>query len=157
MQKYDKDYTIKFNNIQEEILYFISHRFAKGKKLHELLALKLLLKNTSHLLTDIEYILTTKYNQKLTKQIKNSLIRNLTNLFTISNEQSKFSNCIFIKKSNNDYIISDIFKSALQYEKFYLQINEILDFALERYQKYYHNKYKDTNLVLYQKYTYEEV
>lgn len=40
---------------------------------------------------------------------------------------------IFIKKSNNDYIISDIFKSALQYEKFYLQINEILDFALERY------------------------
>lgn len=99
LQKYDKDYTIKFNNIQEEILYFISHRFAKGKKLHELLALKLLLKNTSHLLTDIEYILTTKYNQKLTKQIKNSLIRNLTNLFTISNEQSKFSNCIFTKKA----------------------------------------------------------
>lgn len=42
-------------------------------------------------------------------------------------------------------------------EKFYFQINEILDFALERYQKYYQNKYKNTNLVLYQKYTYEEV
>ena len=36
-------------------------------------------------------------------------------------------------------------------------LNEILDFALERYQKYYQNKYKNTNLVLYQKYTYEEV
>lgn len=157
LQKYDKDYTIRFNTIQEEILYFISYRFAKGKRIHELLALKLLLKNTSHLLVDIEHILTTKYHQKLTEQIKTSLIRNLINLFTISNEQAKFSNCIFIKENNNDYIISDIFKSALQDEKFYFQINEILDFALERYQKYYQNKYKNTNLVLYQKYTYEEV
>lgn len=157
LQKYDKDYTIRFNTIQEEILYFISYRFAKGKRIHELIALKLLLKNTPHLLIDIEQILTTKYHQELTEQIKVSLIRNLTNLFTISNEQAKFSNCIFIKESDNDYIISDIFKSVLQDEKFYFQINEILDFALERYQKYYQNRYKDTNLVLYQKYTYEEV
>lgn len=157
LQKYDKDYTIRFNTIQEEILYFISYRFAKGKRIHELIALKLLLKNTSHLLMDIEQILTTKYHQELTEQIKVSLIRNLTNLFTISNEQAKFSNCIFIKESDNDYIISDIFKSVLQDEKFYFQINEILDFALERYQKYYQHKYKNTNLVLYQKYTYEEV
>lgn len=157
LQKYDKDYTIRFNTIQEEILYFISYRFAKGKRIHELLALKLLLKNTSHLLVDIEHILTTKYHQKLTEQIKTSLIRNLINLFTISNEQAKFSNCIFIKENNNDYIISDIFKSVLQDKNFYFQINEILDFALERYQKYYQNKYKNTNLVLYQKYTYEEV
>ena len=157
LQKYDRDYTIRFNTIKEEILYFISYRFAKGKRIHELIALKLLLKNTSHLLTDIEQILTTKYHQEFTEQIKVSLIRNLTNLFTISNEQAKFSNCIFIKENDNDYIISDIFKSALQDEKFYFQINEILDFALERYQKYYQNKYKDTNLVLYQKYTYEEV
>lgn len=157
LQKYDKDYTIRFNTIQEEILYFISYRFAKGKRIHELLALKLLLKNTSHLLMDIEQILTTKYHQEFTEQIKVSLIRNLTNLFTISNEQAKFSNCIFIKENDNDYIISDIFKSALQDEKFYFQINEILNFALERYQKYYQNKYKNTNLVLYQKYTYEEV
>ena len=157
LQKYDKDYTIRFNTIQEEILYFISYRFAKGKRIHELLALKLLLKNTSYLLMDINHILTTKYHQNLTEQIKISLIRNLTNLFTISNEQAKFSNCIFIKESDNDYIISDIFKSVLQDEKFYFQINEILDFALKRYQKYYQNKYKNTNLVLYQKYTYEEV
>lgn len=157
LQKYDKDYTIRFNTIQEEILYFISYRFAKGKRIHELLALKLLLKNTSHLLMDIKQILTTKYHQELTEQIKVSLIRNLTNLFTISNEQAKFSNCIFIKKSDNDYIINDIFKSVLQDEKFYFQINEILDFALKRYQKYYQHKYKNTNLVLYQKYTYEEV
>lgn len=157
LQKYDKDYTIRFNTIQEEILYFISYRFAKGKRIHELIALKLLLKNTPHLLMDIKQILTTKYHQELTEQIKVSLIRNLTNLFTISNEQAKFSNCIFIKESDNDYIISDIFKSVLQDEKFYFQINEILDFALKRYQKYYQHKYKNTNLVLYQKYTYEEV
>lgn len=157
LQKYDRDYTIRFNTIQEEILYFISYRFAKGKRIHELIALKLLLKNTSHLLMDIKQILTTKYHQELTEQIKVSLIRNLTNLFTISNEQAKFSNCIFIKESDNDYIISDIFKSVLQDEKFYFQINEILDFALKRYQKYYQHKYKNTNLVLYQKYTYEEV
>lgn len=157
LQKYDRDYTIRFTKIQEEILYFISYRFAKGKRIHELIALKLLLKNTSHLLMDTTHILTTKYHQEFTEQIKVSLIRNLTNLFTISNEQAKFSNCIFIKENNNDYIISDIFKSVLQDKNFYFQINEILDFALERYQKYYQHKYKNTNLVLYQKYTYEEV
>ena len=48
---------------------------------------------------DIEQVLTTKYHQEFTEQIKVSLIHNLTNLFTISNEQAKFSNCISTKKA----------------------------------------------------------
>ena len=161
LQKYDKDYPIRFNPIQEEMLYFICSRFAKGKRLYEILALKLLINNTTPLLKSLKSILKHEYKQELSSQQENSLIHNLTNQFTISNEQAKFVHCVFIQptinNTDNDYVISNQFTLALQDNQFKLHLLDILSFALNRYQKYYTNNYPNTNLVLYQKYTYEEV
>ncbi len=160
LQKYDADYTIQFNPIQEEILSFICSRFAKGKRLFEILALKLLINNTTSLLKTLKSILKNEYKQELSLQQENSLIRNLTNQFTISNEQAKFSHCIFIEHNNNnntDYVISKSFSLALQNIHFKTHLLDVLNFALTRYQKYYTPNYPNTDLVLYQKYTYEEV
>lgn len=136
------------------MLYFICSRFAKGKRLYEILALKLLINNTTPLLKSLKSILKHEYKQELSSQQENSLIHNLTNQFTISNEQAKFVHCVFIQptinNTDNDYVISKQFALALQDNQFKMHLLDILSFALNRYQKYYTNNYPNTNLVLYQ-------
>lgn len=155
LKKYDKDYHISYNTAQEEILHYISTRFAKGKRILEILALRLLINNTQHLLID----LNTQYfsNNPLNKVQQKSLINNLTNQFTISNEQAKFANCVFIQQKNDDYIIAENFAKLLEEPTFKQSILELCDLATIQYNKNYSSTYKNTDLTLYQKYTYEEV
>ena len=155
LKKYDKDYPISFNTAQEEILHYISTRFAKGKRILEILALRLLLDNTQHLLIDLnaQYFSDNPLNALQQK----SLINNLTNQFTISNEQVKFANCVFIQKANDDYVISKNFAELLHDQHFKQSILELCDLATTQYTKNYLSTYKNTDLTLYQKYTYEEV
>lgn len=157
LKKYEPDYLVSFSTIQEEILYFICYRFAKGKRLLEILALKLLLQGSNKLIQDLTTLYIKKYQKHLSPITIKSLIRNLTNQFTISNEQAKFANCVFIEKQQDDYTINNHFADILKDNIFKTQIIEIIDFALTRYNQYYTNQYKDTDLVLYRKYTYEEV
>ena len=44
----------------------------------------------------------------------------------------------------------------LQNEDFTAILEELIDFGISRYKKNYSNSYKNTDLVLYQKYTYED-
>lgn len=149
LQKYEPAYTVSLSPIQIEMLLFICHRFAKGKRSYELLILKQLLTNPHNSLSSLL--------ANLSPLTKLSIIRNLTNQFTISNEQPKYANCIFIQEINEQYTISNLFATALKSTQFKQILTELIDFALARYQKYYLQTYKKTNLVLYQKYTYEEV
>ena len=157
LQKYDKDYTIKLSPAQEEILSFICHRFAKGKRIFEILALQILLDNPINLLKQMQISLEKIYHHSLTDFEKISIINNLTNEFTISNERAKYANCIFIKSLADDFTIDDNFSKILQTENFARILQEILSFAQAQYEKHYINHYRETNFVLYQKYTYEEV
>ena len=157
LQKYDKDYTIKLSPAQEEILSFICHRFAKGKRIFEILALQILLDNPINLLKQMQISLEKIYHHSLTDFEKISIINNLTNKFTISNERAKYANCIFIKPLADDFTIDDNFSKMLQTENFARILQEILSFAQAQYEKHYINHYRETNFVLYQKYTYEEV
>ena len=43
----------------------------------------------------------------------------------------------------------------LENSDFYTMVQELIDFGIDRYRKNYQQRYQDTNLVLYQKYTYE--
>ena len=157
LQKYDKDYTIRLSPAQEEILSFICHRFAKGKRIFEILALQILLDNPINLLKQMQISLEKIYHHSLTDFEKISIINNLTNEFTISNERAKYANCIFIKPLGDDFTIDDNFSKILQTENFARILQEILSFAQAQYEKHYINHYRETNFVLYQKYTYEEV
>ena len=82
LQKYDKDYTIRLSPAQEEILSFICHRFAKGKRIFEILALQILLDNPINLLKQMQISLEKIYHHSLTDFEKISIINNLTNFCT---------------------------------------------------------------------------
>lgn len=157
LQKYDKDYAVKLSPEQTQILSFICHRFAKGKRIWEILALQILLNNPNNLLKQLQITLQEKYHHTLSKIEKISLINNLTNAFTISNERTKYKYCVFIKALADDFTIDDNFAQTLQNPEFVQQLQEVLSFAHDQYRQYYASHYHETNFVLYQKYTYEEV
>ena len=52
--------------------------------------------------------------------------------------------------------MSDSFSKMLKNKDFYNMIKELVEFGKYRYQRDYSNRYLDTDLVLYQKYTYED-
>ena len=157
LQKYDKDYKIKLSSEQEDVLAFICRRFGKGKRIFEILVLQILLNEPVDIFKRLQIILREKYCRSLTKIEKISIINNLTNEFTISNEKSKYANCVFIKPSADDFIISDKFSQMVNSAEFKQILQEILSFAHKQYTKYYADCYRETNFVLYRKYTYEEV
>lgn len=45
----------------------------------------------------------------------------------------------------------------LQNNDFRNILSELIEFGISRYNKYYSEKYQDTQFVIYQKYTYEDV
>ena len=99
-----------------------------------------------------------KYGMALTEKEEESVIRNLTNEFPREEERKNYTSCIFIEKNNDgDYQISKNFEKLLKNEIFADMVNELLDYGISRYFENYSDRYKNTNLQLYQKYTYEDV
>ena len=68
-----------------------------------------------------------------------------------------YTQCVFIEKEEEDYGISKSFEAMLQNPDFYQVLKEVVNFGIARYQKNYSGHYQDTELVLYEKYTYEDV
>ena len=68
------------------------------------------------------------------------------------------------KKTYQDAVIIDenwqtsaTFKQLLNHDEFKLQVLEVIDYSIDQYKKEYSHRYKDTDLCLYKKYTYEDV
>jgi len=158
LKKYDRDYTIKLNSNQEEMLEFISQKIAKGKRIHELQVLKRLLHYQKGIMKIVANDLLNEYGKSLTKTAENNIASVLTNHF-ITNDvgKRKFSNSVFLEKDGEDYKVSNAFWNAIQDEVFYDLINDLIDYGIRRHQNMYGDNYKITNFVLYQKYTYEDV
>ncbi len=62
----------------------------------------------------------------------------------------------FLEKEGSDYSMSQSFGEMLQNEDFYNILEELIDFGISRYKENFSMRYQDTDLVLYQKYTYED-
>ena len=81
----------------------------------------------------------------------------MTNEFPSGSGKKTYSDCVFIEKIDGDYSISNEFKNMLENPDFLHIVEELIEFGIARYQSGYCNTYADTDLVLYQKYTYEDV
>lgn len=60
-----------------------------------------------------------------------------------------------MEKEEGDYCISKSFEEMLRNPGFYSILEELIDFGISRYKENYSRRYQNTDLVLYQKYTYE--
>ena len=154
LSKYEKDYSIKFNPIQEQYLAYISTKLASGKRVHELEAIKVCIENQSNIITSLKNELSKQFNIKFKDVNYLSIINQLKQEFATGGAKATFKDAIFIDNNLNTH---PQLITLLKDKNFKTQLLEIINFGINRYKQNYNNTYKNTDLCLYQKYTYEDV
>lgn len=86
-----------------------------------------------------------------------NIVNVMTNKFAAGGSKQTYSQCVFIEKTGSDYRPAKTFLQMLANDEFYNALKELVEFGISRYERDYKNAYDQTDFVLYQKYTYEEV
>lgn len=154
--KYEKEYTIRLSEDEEKAIEFISKKLASGKRIHELELLKRTLQYHHGIIGRLQKHLSEKYHCEMDEYCTENVINMMTNEFPTSAAKKTYAQCVFLKKEQDDYGISDVYGKMLQNPEFCAILEELVDFGISRYKVNYSYHYQDTNLVLYQKYTYED-
>ncbi len=159
LKKYEKEYSVRLDEDEEQVLAFISKKLAFGKRSEELMILRDILGNSAfHFRVESYAADLSQSGIAETEETIGSAIRNLTNCFAKESDQKKLSVCVFLEKTEDGaYKAAAGFLRMLQNEPFRDMVNETVNFGLQEYRKNYSRRYKDTNFQLYRKYTYEEV
>ncbi len=159
--KYEKDYTVRLTEDEATVIEFISKKLANGKRIQELQLLRRLLAYArgisriglfKGLSDDLE-----RYEKTLSKEQKENITNVMTNEFPAGSGKKTYEQCIFIEEAEGDYKPSASILDMLENRDFYHMVEELVEFGIGRYERDYSRSYKNTDLVLYQKYTYEDV
>lgn len=161
LKKYEKDYTIRLADNEEKIIEFVSKKLANGKRIQELQMLKRILAYVrgfarQGLFAGLSEDLKS-YGKSVSQNQMKNLVNVMTNEFPAGAGKKTYSQCVFIEEEENDYKPTKTFLQLLKSDDFYAVLKELVEFGISRYERDYQNSYDQTDLVLYQKYTYEDV
>jgi len=154
--KYEKEYTIRLSEEEEQVIEFVSKKLSNGKRIHELELLKVMLRYKDGLIVQLNERLVNKYNRAMDDNCVENVINVMTNEFVTSAAKKTYAKCVFLEKEGADYKRSKSFDRMLENPNFYAILNEVVEFGISRYNMNYSDKYQNTDFVLYQKYTYED-
>lgn len=160
LTKYEKEYLYadSLTEDEEEMLIFVSQRIANGKRADELLLLKRLLQYESDISNSFKADLNNVYGIESDSRRVRNVVNVLTNNFLPSkNQKKRFSRSIFVQEASGELLPSKQLVRAKSSEIFNKLMNELLEYGILRYEKYYSNRYKNTDFVLYQKYTKSDI
>ena len=115
-----------------------------------------MLKYHHGLLNILQQALEKKYHRAMTENCAENVVNIMTNEFPTSAAKKTYASCVFLEKEGKDYRVSKNFEKMLGNREFYEILEEVVEFGIARYQMNYSKTYQDTDLVLYQKYTYED-
>lgn len=155
--KYEKEYAIRLNTIEEKFIEFVSKKLATGKRVHELELLKRMLTYNHGLMNYLKHKLKEDYNIKADEKTVKNIVNVMTNEFPTGTGKCTYKDCIFIEPDGKDYMVSNKFSKCLSNPNFYHILKELVEFGIMRNKKNYSTLYKDTSFKLYQKYNYEDV
>lgn len=119
--------------------------------------LKRSLKYHHGLLGLLQESLSENYQQSMDENCAENIINMMTNHFPTNAAQKTYANCVFLEKEEDDYAVSKTFEAMLQNPDFYhifRGISRLWYFAVPCKLLQSLSEYR---LVLYQKYTYEDV
>lgn len=153
LKKYEKEYTERFNDLQCKMLTYVSGRFASGKRALEAVALEQLIADGHLSFNRLNAVLEKITEEPLKKKTRKTLINELSGQFLTGS--NKTADIAFMNAKTGQ--ITPQFASCLKQDGFKKEMLEVLDFAILRYQTDYKDTYKNTDLCLYKKYTYEDV
>lgn len=159
--KYEKEYKIRLTADEDKVVEFVSKKLANGKRIQELKMLKRILSYSRGmarigLFKGLSEDMAA-YGKKVTDDQKDNIANVMTNEFPAGSGKKTYEQCVFIEKDGTDYQPTTSFMEMLKNNDFYQIIDELLDFGISRYERDYSKGYENTDLVLYQKYTYEDV
>ena len=159
--KYEKEYPVRLSEDEEKIIEFVSKKLASGKRIQELQLLRRILTyrhgvSRLSLFAGLSQDLV-EYGKTIDKNQKENIVNVMTNAFPAGSGKKTYENCVFIEQDESDYRPTKSFAAMLENDDFYNILNELIDFGISRYKRDYKDSYRDTDFVLYQKYTYEDV
>ena len=155
--KYEPEYKVRLSSEQEEVVEFLSKKIASGKRIHEIELLSILLKEKTGIIEKLRNKLHVDYQIDLSDMMMQNVVNVMTNEFPSGSGKSTYKTCVFLESSENDYKCSSRFDKMLGDKDFFHIVSELVEFAKYRYERDYSERYKNTDFVLYQKYTYEDV
>ena len=158
LEKYEKDYRIRLSPDEAKVVEFVSKKIANGKRVYELLLMKRLLnKSYVDLIVGLSDMMKSKYDRDFPQKYKPNLINMLTNEFPSGSGKKTYENCVFIEEDQKgEFRATESMMTMLKNADFCDILRELVDFGIHRYETKYSSVYQDTDLVLYQKYTYED-
>ena len=159
--KYEKEYKVRLSEDEEKVIEFVSKKLANGKRIQELQLLKRMLAY-AHGLSKLGLFAglsvdMKEYGKEISQDQKENIVNVMTNEFPAGASKKTYSQCVFIEKEGADYKPTKAFLELLSNDEFYNVLKELVDFGISRYERDYRQTYDQTDLVLYQKYTYEDV
>ena len=157
LKKYEPEYKIRLSEKEEKTIEFISKKIANGKRIQELELLDRMLFYRDGLIGKLRNTLSEKYGLSLNTITEQSIVNVFTNEFPSGSGKKKYSECILLEEKAGDYCISESFTHMLNNSDFHNMVKELVEFGKYRYDRDYSCKYQNTDFVLYQKYTYEDV
>ena len=160
--KYEKEYEIRLAPEEEKVIEFVSKKLASGKRIQELRLLKRMLAYAHRMMlfAGLKEELSMDYGIQMSEEQKENIVNIMTNEFPAGASKKTYAECVFIEKDEEtslDYKVSKSFDRMLANKQFYEILQELVEFGICRYERDFSNTYKGTDLVLYQKYTYEDV
>ncbi len=159
VRKVDKEYKVVFSDYEETILEFISNIIMNGKRIHELLMLKMLIENGEFSMDEVRKALND-YGEKFREVDYVSAYHVITKDFINSpSEKKRYCDIEFINTS--EAYAAQIRRVSSFYEKlrndqFQKELESLIEYGIRRYKDMYSN-HDDNNLVLYQKYSRKDV
>ena len=159
--KYEKEYKVRLSQEEEKVIEFVSKKLAMGKRMQELQMIKRMLAYArglskmglfAGLLEDMKL-----YGKAISQEQKDNIVNIMTNEFPAGASKKTYSQCVFIEEDGSDYKPTKSFMQMMSNDDFYKILDELVEFGMNRYERDYKNVYDQTDLVLYQKYTYEDV
>lgn len=159
--KYEKEYHVRLSTTEEKIIEFVSKKLASGKRIHELALINRMFRLGHGLIGALQESLQKDYNQSMNQDCMKNVVNIMTNEFPTGTGKATYEECVFleIEEGENqeiEYKTSETMTQILRNPDFCTILKELVEFGIERYRANYSRRYQDTNLVLYQKYTYED-
>lgn len=154
LKKYEKEYDVQFSSLEEKYLQFISSKLSSAKRVQELEAIKLAIERKVHVNEYLKQQMLDEYQIQMPEVSYTTIQNILTQNFATGSSKDAFKDVPIL---DTDWNISHVFQSLLNNEEFKRQVLEVIDYSIDLYKQEYSQRYQNTDLCLYKKYTYEDV
>lgn len=154
LKKYEKEYDVQFSSLEEKYLQFISSKLSSAKRVQELESIKLAIERKVHVNEYLKQQMLDEYQIQMPEVSYTTIQNILTQNFATGSSKDAFKDVPIL---DTDWNISHVFQSLLNNEEFKRQVLEVIDYSIDLYKQEYSQRYQNTDLCLYKKYTYEDV